>query len=232
MNDPKPRGGNGEPTHAEEMVGDDRLIATIQERMERRLGPIQAVWCRPRVDDRVHVDIHWIPPTPEHPWHWILTTGMSELPMAAPAGMEECRFAEVYLCLPPDWPMAMKMPLRGEAGWPLRVLSDLAQYPHQTGRWIWYAHTYAQLPMENVAPGVPFSSVVLGPSISMPRGFNGIQVDRDRIVWYFSVLPLHAEERAFALSNSASALLGRFERSGITDVVDPRRPSVVGDSAG
>lgn len=224
---PHSREGNGRPARPDDQIGDDRLIEAVQRRIEAHLGPIRAVWCLPRPDDRVHVDLHWVPPTPTRPWHTILTTGMAERPMHAPKGLEDCRFAEVYLCLPPDWPMAARMRIERPDGWPLRVLGKVAQYPHQNASWVWYPHTFAEHPLEPFAPGVGFSSVVLGPPISLPVEFPGIPVEPGRTVWHFSLLPLHASERAFALHRGARELLRRLAQAGVTDVVDPRRSSVV-----
>ena len=32
-----------------------------------------------------------------------ITSGMSDLPMSAPPGAEECRYAELMISLPPSW---------------------------------------------------------------------------------------------------------------------------------
>jgi len=57
-------------------------------------------------------------------------------------GLEDCRFCEVYLCLPPDWPMAPELRLDRAEGWPVRLLAELAQHPHRSGEWIWFGHTH------------------------------------------------------------------------------------------
>jgi len=219
-------GGNGEPRGPEEIPGDQVLIETVQRRIEERLGPIRTVWCLPKIEDRVHVDLHWVPPTPLNPWHTILTTGMSERPMRPPAEAAEARFGELYLCLPPEWPLEAAGPSDSEAGWPLSLLSDFAGYPHREGRWLWYGHTVAYEPAQPLGPGVRFSAAALGPSISLPRGFNGIEAGPDRIVWYFSLLPIYPEERELAIREGTEALFERLRLAGVTDLLKVRRRNV------
>jgi len=222
------RWADGAPSCPEEELGDIKLIRTVQDRIEDWLGPIEATWCVGRIEDRVHVDLHWVPPTPAHPWHWILTTGMSELPMDPPEGFEDCRFAEVYICLPPDWPLALEMRGNRDAAWPVGLLAELAQFPHQSGKWMWFGHTFTKAPIKPIVPGVGFVSTLLGPPISMPRGFNGISIDEGRTVWYFSALPIFRQERALAMRRGSQSLLGRFQEAGVTDLLDVHRPNLAG----
>jgi len=88
-------------------------------------------------------------------------------------GLEDCRFCEVYLCLPPDWPMAPELRLDRAEGWPVRLPAELAQYPHRSGKWIWFGHTCTEAPIQPYVPGVGFVSALLGPPISMPWGSTG-----------------------------------------------------------
>ena len=60
------------------------------------------------ISDLVHIDVHWVQPTPKRPYHTLVTSGMSDKPMTVPAGAEHLRFAELMLCLPPEWQMSME----------------------------------------------------------------------------------------------------------------------------
>jgi hypothetical protein len=224
---PAHKGGNGEPAGPHEVPGDHRLIAAVQRRIEARLGPIRSVWCTPQIEDRVHVDLHWVPPAPRRPWHTILTTGMSERPMRPPEEAGECRFGEIYLCLPPEWPLEVLGTSDPRVNWPLRMLSDVADYPHREGKWLWYGHTLAfEGPGSPPPPGTGFRAAALGPPLSLPPRFNGIKAGPGRTVWYMSLLPIYPEERELAVRNGTEELFERLRLAGVTDVVDVRRRNV------
>src|SRR5690606_35651519 len=57
------------------------------------------------VSDLVHIDVHQIPPSDERPFWTLYTTGMSDRPMSAPEGAEDCRYAELMIKLPAAWPI-------------------------------------------------------------------------------------------------------------------------------
>ena len=58
------------------------------------------------ISDQVHIDLHWVKPTAERPFHTLVTSGMSNLPMTTPPGAEEVRYAELSICLPADWKLS------------------------------------------------------------------------------------------------------------------------------
>lgn len=76
----------------------------LSDHIEQHVGPIELVFHEMN-SDLVHVDVHWIKATDERPFHVLVTTGMSDLPMTVPPGAEEHRFLELAIALPPDWNM-------------------------------------------------------------------------------------------------------------------------------
>lgn len=57
------------------------------------------------ISDKVHIDIHVVAPSKKFPWYTLVTSGMSDVPMRAPEQYPDLAFAELFLCLPPDWKM-------------------------------------------------------------------------------------------------------------------------------
>lgn len=57
------------------------------------------------MSDLVHVDVHWIKPDQNRQFHTFITTGMSDRPMTPPAQASECKYAELLIELPLDWPL-------------------------------------------------------------------------------------------------------------------------------
>lgn len=90
------------------------------------------------------VDIEILYPTTEEPFYVIHTLGMSATPMTYPEGTESGdvreSYSELCLMLPSDWPFAHDRILSmGErAAWPLRMIRDLAKFPHAHHLWMSY----------------------------------------------------------------------------------------------
>src|SRR5437764_869184 len=81
--------------------GDNENIDRVSEHVERHFGKIEMVW-HEMVSDVVHIDVHWVKPTPERNYHALVTSGMSDRPMTVPEGAEAFRYSELLVCLPPD----------------------------------------------------------------------------------------------------------------------------------
>src|SRR6185436_18632705 len=82
------------------------------------------------ISDLVHLDVHLCDPTPERNFYTLFTTGMSDLPMTTPEGLDELRYAELMLCLPAGWPIqeGAGVDPREEHYWPIRLLKALARF--------------------------------------------------------------------------------------------------------
>src|SRR5215472_12015574 len=91
----------------------------------------------------VHVDLHVVPPNPDRPYFTLLTSGMSDLDMRVPPGLEEFALAEVCLCLPSDWPLSVNNFGWREPKyfWPLKILYQAVRYPHRQNTWFCRGHT-------------------------------------------------------------------------------------------
>jgi hypothetical protein len=82
--------------------GDDQSIQKISEYIERFVGTPSGVF-HELVSDLVHVDVHVVPPGGQRNYYTLVTSGMSDRPMAAPEECQEYRYAELVICLPPTW---------------------------------------------------------------------------------------------------------------------------------
>ncbi len=110
----------------------DKLIA---RHVRTHVGPIAHVF-RPPGPALVPVDVLHCPPTLRRPWHTLVTCGMSRRPMCPPEEARDCRWAELFLCLPSRW--RLRLPDHGlERMWPVQELADLARLPHISESWVW-----------------------------------------------------------------------------------------------
>jgi hypothetical protein len=152
---------------------------------------------------------------------------MSDIPMNAPEGAAEIRFAELMIRLPADWSLGEEA-FKNEANyWPIRPLKFLARFVHEYETWLSFGHTIPNgTPPEPLAPGLPFIGVVL----SMPW-FGGEDLATLRLpdgtpIHFWSVIPLHPPEMEFKLANGADALFESTANARQDDLFDPNRPPV------
>src|SRR5687767_15165770 len=64
------------PTEFEMAIGDSENIQRISEHIEQHCGEVESV-LHELVSDLVHIDIHYVKPTPERNYHTLVTSGMS-----------------------------------------------------------------------------------------------------------------------------------------------------------
>lgn len=198
----------------------------IESHIESYVGPIHTVF-HELMSDRVHLDIHFVPPTKERHLHTLVTTGMSDLPMNAPAGAEQCRYAELVVVLPPTWQLG-ENEFRDESNyWVVRMLKMLARFPHEYDTWFWWGHSIPNGdPAEPLHSSTKFVGAILAPPVTIEEGFFTFKCTDEKEVHFFAVIPLYQEEIDFKLEKGADALFERFDEHGITEVVDINRPNV------
>ncbi|MBL8877904.1 MAG: suppressor of fused domain protein [Phycisphaerales bacterium] len=215
-----------EPTKQfEPALGDSETIEAISEHISKHLGPVKLVF-HEIVSDIVHIDVHWVAPRPDRPFHTLVTTGMSDRSMDAPPGAEGREYAELMAFLPPDWRLG-RADLEDERWyWPVRWLKILARFPHQFDTWLWEWHTVPNGdPPEPFAANTRLSGVMLMTPQNAPPEFAELVIG-DKTIHFFALMPLYAEEMSHKLKHGAETLLPRFRKHGITDLVDVDRPNV------
>jgi hypothetical protein len=208
--------------------GDAALIDAIDHHVQQHIGSVDVVFDE-IVSPYVHVDIHHVPPRPEQPFHVLVTSGMSEMPMMTPEPMEEYRYAEVLVCLPPEWPVTQEAFQDERNYWPIRALKRLARLPHEFSTWLGWGHTVPNGdPPQSFASNTELCGMLVLPSLSLPEEAFRMELSDGRTIHFWSLVPVHADEMALKLKKGTEALLPLFDRHGITDVIDPSRSSVVG----
>jgi hypothetical protein len=205
----------------------------IEQHMARHFGPIANVF-HEIVSDKVHIDVHFIAPTPERNEWTLFTTGMSALPMSVPEGAEDFQYGELMISLPPTWKVdALGLtppPADLERWyWPVRWLKQLARLPHDYNTWLGTLHT-----IPNGDPPRPFSSEtklcgwVLIPPFSAGDEAQSVQLSDGRVVHLYSLYALHANEMELKLKQGGEALFEALSKAHASEVLDLARPSVAG----
>lgn len=109
-----------------EMKEDDG--SKVISHMEKYLGKFNGTISEIVPGSKVSIDINIINPTPERNYITLITTGMSEYPMAYVNG--EYKYAELIIKLPPDWKLDQESCKDEENYWPIRMLRLLGHLPH------------------------------------------------------------------------------------------------------
>jgi hypothetical protein len=108
----------------------EECIEEISTHIERHLGEVSGVF-HELVSDTVHIDVHYVKPTQERPYHTLVTSGMSDLPMSVPEQVDATRFMELVVTLPEEWLVDQEAFANEAWYWPIRQLKYLARFPHK-----------------------------------------------------------------------------------------------------
>jgi hypothetical protein len=201
-------------------------IEEISNHIEKHIGEIHMVF-HELISEQVHIDIHWVKPSKERPFHTLITSGMSDKPMNTPDGVEGCDYAELSICLPEDWKISEEDFNDEKNYWPIRLLKFLARFPHEYNTWLGYGHT-----IPNGNPAEPFSdntklnTMVLLPSIVFEEEFHTLNLTNKSIDFY-TLIPLYSEEVNLKMKNGVEALFDGFEKLGVNDIVQIDRHNTV-----
>jgi predicted Zn finger-like uncharacterized protein len=205
--------------------GNEETIKAITNHVETHLGAVASVF-HEIVSDLVHVDVFYVSATDDKPYHTLVTSGMSDLPMTVPEGAEEFRHAELLLSLPPSWPLTQEDFEDERNYWPIRWLKMLARLPHEYDTWLGYGHT-----IPNGDPPRPFApdtklccQLLLLPAL-VPADFLTLQT-ADRTIHFYALVPLYREEMEFKLRHGTEELEELLRRQDVTELLDVKRPNV------
>ncbi|RXH57726.1 Ankyrin repeats containing protein [Granulicella sibirica] len=172
------------------------------------------------------VSLHVVMPSEARPYFIIVTSGMSNRPMNVPAGMDESARAECFLCLPADWPLSMinRGWREAEFAWPFFLLQECARFPFEHDTWLGYGHS-VPIPHALDLAG-RFTGVSMLQPLLMPEDFIAIEAGDDEVIWLLPVFPCTPEEMILKRLRGYAALSEKFVSMGVTELLDPLRPSV------
>ena len=201
------------------------------EHVAQFVGPVEGVISvAPVAPGLPPIDLVHVAPTDAKPWQVLVTLGMSAEPMRIPDDFpDEPRRAELVIGLPPDWPLDGEA-LRDPAfRWPLRLLATLASFPAASGQWLSVGHTVPNgEPPHPYVEGLGFCCAMLAPPITLLPEFRTLSLSDDSDVVFYAVVPLFEREMELKVSEGTKALLERFDKQDVCEILDVRRRSVAG----
>lgn len=181
----------------------------------------------------VHLDVHVVAPAPAHDFWFLFTTGMSARPMKKPHDAPGSRLAELSILLPRDWRLDRDSWRDTRWFWPIRELREAALLPHRHDTWLGYGHTIRPADVSrsgeltrSLDASTRLSSLLVVASDLVPDETELIESGAARLD-LLTVFPIYPEELDYKTEQGLDALMTAFEAAGISDVIDPARPSAV-----
>ena len=195
----------------------------ILDYITEQFGPIDHTISEIIPGSKVAVNVQVILPSKEHDYITLVTTGMSDVAMDDSEGSEEFKYAELVLKLPANSPISKEEMKNKDHYWPLKWLRMVAHIPHKYDGWLGEG-----VILPNGEPPMPFAATTALSCIlvSESEDMGSILDTENRIINFYTLLPIYEEEREIALHNGHDFLMGKFDEFGISDVLDINRKNV------
>lgn len=204
---------------------DNGHTAQIVAHIEKHIGRIAQVF-QDSGADGPHVLVHHVAATADRPFHTLVTSGMSDRPMAVPAELDAPRHLELMMTLPKDWQFDDMSARDDRWRWPVSQLQRLARVPFESGSWLQWGHAVPNGdPPQAFAPETRLCGVIIAPSLLVPIDFYELRAGQQSITFY-SAIPLYKEEIDLQREHGMAVLLGKLLDQGIRDLIDTRRKNV------
>jgi hypothetical protein len=202
-------------------------LVEISQHIAAHLGESKTVF-HENVSDTVHIDVHLVEPSARAPFYRLVTSGMSDLPMNVPQEMNGHEFLELMVALPSFWRIDMESFQDEKWYWPLRLLKDMALFPHKHSTWLGFGHSVPNAnPPKSFSRDTHLCGVILLPSVTAPQAFLSLKISPQKRLGFLSLYPLYREELEFKLKAGTDRLGDMLFEAGVTDLIDPQRKSVV-----
>jgi|GEM_PF-89211 len=200
-------------------------LEEIQAHIERYIGKVDGVFYE-IISDLVHLDVLLSQATDERPYHVLITSGCSDLPMNVSAGYEEFRRAELLMVLPPDWPLGLEAFKDPNKYWPVYWLKMIGQLPHEFQTWIGYGHTIPNEDPPEKIENTDFVGVVLRYPELVDAEFFQLTTRSGNLISFYQLFPLYQEEMDLKLKRGLEELEERFQQREVGFVLDTSRVNV------
>jgi hypothetical protein len=207
-------------------AGGDANVSLISDHIAAHLGKAANVF-HEIASDTVHIDVHIVMPNDACPCLRLVTSGMSDLPMHLPEGVDAPRYLELMMTLPPDWHLSQEAFKDERWYWPVRLLKTLARFPHKYKTWLGWAHTVSHgNPPTPYAANTGLCGAIVLPSVSVPKQFLRLRVNAEKEIVFFAIVPLYEEEMNLKLRFGSDKLIKKLDAARISDLVDIARENV------
>jgi Suppressor of fused protein (SUFU) len=197
----------------------------IAQHAETHWGKVETVF-REFMSAYVHVDVLFVKVTKERPFHFLITSGMSDRPMPAPEGAEDYRYLEMVISLPPEWPLDDESFKDELNWWPVRWLKKLARFAHEYNAWAIWGHTIAKdEPPVRFAANTKFCSLQLCVPTLCDAGAL-LRINDPKSVRFYSLIPIYLGKMEFALKSGGKSLIEKLGDADVAELLNLKRKNV------
>lgn len=201
--------------------------AALRAHVERHLGPVARIHEDPE-PELVHLDVLQVDPAPGRNYVGLVTAGASDRPAHPPPGAEELERVELFLGLPPDWPLDPRSLADPRHAWPFDLLRFLGRFPHRFSTWLAWGHTVPNgEPPRPYAPGTELLCAYLREPRLLEPEATRIELAPGKVAQLLAVVPIDAAELARKLELGAARFELSLREADVTELLDPERPSSV-----
>jgi hypothetical protein len=144
--------------------------------------------------------------------------------------LEDLGLAEVCICLPGAWPLAIDDFRWREPKffWPIAVLKNAAKYPHIHQTWFSWGHTVGRTERpEPLDSATEFTGIMLLKPATFPEGADQVETEDGRTIRYLALIPLLENEMNFRQEFGSDALEDKLIEAEVTELLNPQRLTVV-----
>ncbi|MFX1397892.1 MAG: suppressor of fused domain protein [Promethearchaeota archaeon] len=200
-------------------IGVEENIEAITLHIKRNIGSIDNV-LHEIISDVVHIDVHVVSAY-DFDAKILITSGMSDIPMNAPKGCEDLKYAELMFFLPNNWPLTFKDFKKERNYWPIRNIKFIARFPHIYKAWIWEGHSIPfGDPPEPYSEKTELCCLILVPPLLLDEKAWKLEKNGDKCIYFFALMPLYKEEMEYKLKHGYDALMERMLRDGDLDITN------------
>ena len=171
--------------------------------------------------ERVHIDTYIMPPTKDRDYGLLITCGMSQRPMSAPPGAIDSSFAELFVQLPPEWPLPLEKLEQNEYSWILQNIYEFAHFVHMNNTF--YCHGQVMDLHRPLSNGTKMTGFIIANPLGFPKGFGTLTVEGGKKIHFLQFIPAYNDEMDYLEHMGWDALLTKFQEHGVTGIVDLTR---------
>ncbi len=207
----------------------------ISGHLEPVLGKTETVF-HEIISDTIHLDVLVFPPNKKRDAWIYVTSGMSDLRMSMPEGLDPAEWsrAELMIGVPKDWGKKISVLMNGNDEedhesifWPVSLLKWMSRYPHLAGTWLGPGHTIPTNVEEPYKTKGRFKGVLIDFAYLLPEEKLRPTLPNGDHLNFYGVTLLYPEEMDYKLNKGYEALANRLYKNGVSEVIDLNRRSVV-----
>jgi len=171
----------------------------------------------------LHIDVVHYAPAAGRDFHYLLTSGMSDRPMTNAGQAIGEPLMELILPLPTHWEISAEGFKDPSVFQPVKLLKQLARYPHTNGT---YFEKYHTVSIGDQPLLQPMQAVMLMPPVLVDEFREPLVLAGGKRIHFLAIYLLHQDELDLKRAGDLDRLFEKFGEKEMTEIYDLARPSV------